>query len=229
MTLLGLVFDFDGLILDTETPIFETWRDVFRRHGCELGLEVWQDALGTHGGFDPCAHLGSLTGLRLDCDALRVEVRSSNLARCEAQPLLPGVPERLEEARALGLPVAVASSSTRGWVGGWLGRHAIAPMVEVVCGREDVARVKPAPDLFLLAAARLGVPPGSCLVFEDSANGVRAARAAGMRCVAVPNAITRTLPLPESDLRLSSLAEATLLEIAARLGFELRASPAGAA
>jgi HAD superfamily hydrolase (TIGR01509 family) len=229
MTLRGLVFDFDGLILDTETPIFETWREVYRRHGRELGLEVWQVALGTHGAFDPCAHLAAVSGLSLDCEALRDEARRRNLARCAAQPLLPGVRERLEEARGLRLPVAVASSSTRGWVEGWLARHAVAPLVQVVCGREDVARVKPAPDLFLLAARRLSLPPASCLVFEDSPNGVRAARAAGMRCVAVPNAVTRTLASPEPDLRLSSLAEATLGEIEQRLGFEARGSSAGAA
>ena len=84
--------------------------------------------------------------------------------------------------------------------------------------REDVEHVKPAPDLFLLAAARLGVPPAACVVFEDSPNGIRAARAAGMRCVAVPNALTRALTLPGADLVVGSLAEAGLADLLCRLG-----------
>src|SRR5262249_6802376 len=150
-------------------------------------LEDWQHALGTHGGYDPCAHLAELTGEEFDHEALRQEVRARNLARCEALVLLPGVRDRVEEARALGLRTAVASSSTSAWVEGWLARHGISDLFDAVCSRDHVRRVKPAPDLYLLAARRLGAAPARCLVFEDSPNGIRAARAAGMRCVAVPN------------------------------------------
>jgi HAD superfamily hydrolase (TIGR01509 family) len=213
----AVLLDFDGLILDTETPIFEAWRGVYRRQGHELTLEDWQHSLGTHGGFDPLARLQALTGGLADPDALRSEVQQTNLRACDAQELLPGVSALLEEAVRLGLRRGVASSSSRGWVEGWLGRHQIRRLVEVVCGRDDVARVKPAPDLFLAAADRLRVPPGSCLVFEDSPNGLRAARAAGMRVVAVPNALTRRLALPDHDLRVESLAERTLSAILAAL------------
>jgi HAD superfamily hydrolase (TIGR01509 family) len=213
----AVVLDFDGLILDTETPIFEAWRTVYDRRGQELGLEVWQHSLGTHGGFDPYAHLGSLLGETLPHDALLEEVQALNRAACDAQPLLPGVEDLLRDARGLGLGTAVASSSTRGWVLGWLSRHAIRGLFDVLCGREDVAQVKPAPDLFLLAAVRLGVPPGGCVVFEDSPNGMRAARAAGMLCVAVPNTLTRELALPDPDLVVSSLAEVPLADILGRL------------
>lgn len=98
-----------------------------------------------------------------------------------------------------------------------LRRHAIRELVDVVVARDDVRRVKPDPELFLLAAARLAQPPAACLVFEDSPNGMRAALAAGMRCVAVPNALTRPLARPAVDLVLDSLAEAPLAEILARL------------
>jgi HAD superfamily hydrolase (TIGR01509 family) len=207
------VLDFDGLILDTETPIFEEWQAVFRGRGHELGLETWQHAVGTSGAYDPCAHLSELTHAELDHDALRQEVRVRSLRRCEAQPLLPGVRERVEEARALGLKTAVASSSSLAWVEGWLERHGIRGLFDALCARDHVRRVKPAPDLFLLAASRLGVPPHACVVFEDSPNGIRAARAAGMFCVAVPNAVTRTLPMAGADLVLPSLAERPLTEI----------------
>ena len=217
MSLEAVVFDFDGLILDTETPIFEEWRAAFRARGQELGLEVWQRALGTFGTYDPCAHLAELTGETFDQDALRDEVRARNLVRCHAQSLLPGVRERAAEARGAGMRTAVASSSTSGWVEGWLERHQVRDLFETVCGREHVARVKPAPDLFLLAASRLGVSPARCLVFEDSPNGIRAARAAGMRCVAIPNAVTSALPMEGADLVLRSLADHSLSGILAAL------------
>jgi HAD superfamily hydrolase (TIGR01509 family) len=223
----AVILDFDGLIVDTETPIFEAWRSAFARRGQELPLDEWQHALGTFRGFDPCARLAELLGEKLDCDLLDKEVRAPYLAACEQQPVLPGVVELLEEARRLGVGTAVASSATRGWVLGWLGKHGLGGLFDGVCGREDVPRVKPAPDLFLLAALRLGVAPPACLVFEDSPNGIRAAREAGMRCVAVPNDVTRPLLLGEPDLVLSSLADASLAEIAGRVGLALpQAEPA---
>jgi HAD superfamily hydrolase (TIGR01509 family) len=209
----ALILDFDGLILDTESPIFEEWRATFRARGHDLGLDVWQHALGTFGAYDPCAHLSKLTGEDFDHETLRQQVRARNMVRCEALPLLPGVAERVQEARASGLKTAVASSSTSAWVEGWLERHGIRPLFDTVCSRDHVERVKPAPDLFLLAASRLGVAPQRCVVFEDSPNGIRAARAAGMRCVAIPNAVTRALPMEGADLVLTSLGERPLAGI----------------
>ena len=213
----ALILDFDGLILDTESPIFEEWRATFRARGHDLGLDVWQHALGTFGTYDPCAHLSKLTGEAFDHEALRQEVRARNMVRCEALLLLPGVAERVQEARASGLKTAVASSSTSAWVEGWLERHGIRPLFDTVCSRDHVARVKPAPDLFLLAATRLGIAPERCVVFEDSPNGIRAARAAGMRCVAIPNAVTCALPMEGADLVLTSLGERPLAGILGRL------------
>jgi HAD superfamily hydrolase (TIGR01509 family) len=209
----ALILDFDGLILDTETPIFEEWREAFRARGHDLGMERWQHALGTFGAYDPCLHLAELTGEAFDHETLRQEVRARNLVRCEAQPLLPGVADRVTEGRGAGLKTAVASSSSSAWVEGWLERHGIRHLFDTVCARDHVERVKPAPDLFLLAATRLGVVPERCVVFEDSPNGIRAARAAGMRCVAIPNPVTCTLPMDGADLVLPSLAERPLSEI----------------
>jgi len=131
----------------------------------------------------------------------------------ESRPLLPGVEELLREAGERGLGRAVASSSSCGWVEGWLRRRGIRAMVEVVVARDDVERVKPDPELFLLAARRLGVAPSGCLVFEDSPNGMRAALAAGMRCVAVPNVLTEPLSRPDVDLVLESLDQQSLASI----------------
>jgi HAD superfamily hydrolase (TIGR01509 family) len=213
----AVLFDFDGKILDTETPEFEEWRSTFRARGHELSLDVWQHSVGTVGAYDPCAHLADLTGTPFDHDALRKEVYARHQTRCEAQPLLPGVVDRVREARAAGLKTAVASSSLSEWVEGWLARHHIRDLFDAVCTRDEVRQVKPAPDLFLLAATRLGVPPDRCLVFEDSPNGISAARAAGMRCVAIPNPLTRHLPLGEADFVVESLADYSLAEILSRL------------
>jgi len=178
-----------------------------------VGLDEWQHALGTHGGFDPLTHLEALLGGALDRDAVLAEVKAATAKGCDGQPLLPGVEALLRDAGDLGLGRAVASSSSCGWVNGWLERHGIRDLLDVVVARDDVRRVKPDPELFLLAASRLDVEPAACVVFEDSPNGMRAALAAGMRCVAVPNALTRPLARPAVELVLSSLAERPLASI----------------
>ena len=142
---------------------------------------------------------------------------------CESRPLLPGVETLLQDARELGLARAVASSSSCGWVESWLGRHGIRDLLDVVVARDDVTNVKPDPELFLLAARRLEVAPADCLVFEDSPNGMRAALAAGMRCVAVPNALTRSLPRPEVELVLEALDERPLASVLGAVTGDVRA------
>jgi len=209
----AVVLDFDGLIVDTETPIFEAWRAAYRRRDQTVGLEEWQHTIGTQGGFDPLEHLDSLLAGGLDRKAVLAEVEEATAAGCDGQPLLPGVEALLRDAKALGLGRAVASSSSCRWVDGWLRRHGIRDLLDVVVGRDDVRNVKPDPELFALAASRLGVHPGACVAFEDSPNGMRAALAAGMRCVAVPNGLTRSLARPEVDLVLESLAERPLAQV----------------
>jgi HAD superfamily hydrolase (TIGR01509 family) len=211
----ALIFDFDGLLVDTETPAFESWRRIYAEYGHELSLDLWKGALGTNYGFDALAHLVTLVVI----DEAAITARRQELKHTlsSEQPLLPGVRSILDEAHRLGLPCAVASSSDRAWVSGWLARHGLVPDFVCVRTADDVARTKPAPDLFLSAAGCLGVPPAACLVFEDSPNGLLAARAAGMLAVAVPGAISRQIPLPPSDLVIDSLDSMPLAEIIARV------------
>jgi HAD superfamily hydrolase (TIGR01509 family) len=209
----ALIFDFDGLIIDSETPLFDIWAAIYEERGQRLTMDEWQHALGTRGGFDPYAHLAGRLAEELDRPALAAHVTREHWRLCGEQPLLPGVRDRLAEARALGLGVAVASSSSSAWVQPWLDSHDLMQYIQAVCTRDDVQRVKPAPDLFLAAADRLGANASECLVFEDSPNGIRAAHAAGMRVVAIPNALTRALALPEPHLTLGSLADLSLGEI----------------
>lgn len=209
----ALIFDFDGLLIDSESPLFEIWQGIYREHGCELALSEWQHALGTFGGFDPYADIRSRTGSGPDRAELQPIIRARHVELVAAMPLLPGVADLFDDAREAGLKTAVASSSAEDWVGPFLDQHKLRARLDAVCTRDDVERVKPAPDLFLLAARRMGVAPERCIVFEDSPNGLRAARAAGMWAVAVPNALTRPLPLPDHHLRLDSLADARLAGI----------------
>jgi HAD superfamily hydrolase (TIGR01509 family) len=213
----ALIFDFDGLLVDTETPAFESWRAMYAEHGHDLSLDLWKDALGTSHGFDALVHLEQLLGRSLDRAADLERRRALKAAMSADQPLLPGALAILAEARELGLPCAVASSSDRAWIEGWLERHAIRSWFACIRTADDVAWTKPAPDLFLSAAACLGADSAACLVFEDSPNGILAARAAGMRCVAVPGAITSRLALPPADLVLASLDALPLAQIIDRV------------
>ncbi|MEN9938888.1 MAG: hypothetical protein RLZZ387_5467 [Chloroflexota bacterium] len=211
----ALIFDFDGLLVDTETPAYESWRQVYAEYGHELPLALWKEALGTSHGFDALSHLATQVGSSLDLMLVREQRQALKHGLSAAQELLPGVLTILDEAAALGLPCAVASSSDRAWVEGWLERHAIRGRFVCVRTADDVARTKPHPDLFLSAAEWLGVDPALCVVFEDSPNGILAAHAAGMTCVAVPGAISSQLVLPACALtltRLDALPLAALLD-----------------
>jgi HAD superfamily hydrolase (TIGR01509 family) len=213
----ALIFDFDGLILDTETVEFESIDELYREHGHQLQRERWVLNLGTHGQIDLYADLAELVGRELDLADLRARQRLLYLARCDALVLRPGLTDLLEAAQARGLALAVASSSSSGWVERWLERHGIRQYFDCVRTSEHVQHVKPAPDLFLSAAAELSIAPQHCVVFEDSPNGMRAAAAAGMRCVAVPIALMIGYALPPVTLQLQLLSDLTLDELLARL------------
>jgi HAD superfamily hydrolase (TIGR01509 family) len=224
----AIILDFDGLVLDSETPLFDIWTAIYSTHGQQLSFDDWQHALGTQGGFDPFAELVRRTNQDLDRATLAAQVSREHWRLCGDEPLLPGVRARLEEARALAIATAVASSSPAAWVRPWLDRHELTALVDAICTRDDVERVKPAPDLFLLAADRLKVDPSDCLVFEDSPNGVRAAQAAGMPVVAVPGGLTKSLPLPNPTLRIESLDVWSLPELFERVTAALQDSEAPA-
>ena len=213
----ALVFDFDGLILETETPAYESWAEIFRELGHELPLDRWHDYIGSDTGFDPAGHLAALVGEGFDRDATqrRRDARKNELV--EALEVMVGVHDYIADARRLGLHLAIASSSSRAWVLGHLQRLGIEAHWDVVRCREDVARTKPAPDLYLAAVDALGVAPREAVAFEDSVNGVAAAKGAGLLCVAVPNALTAGMDLSQADLRLASLAETPLEQLLAVL------------
>ena len=212
-----LIFDFDGLILDTEAPAYESWQHVYEAHGRHLEFATWATCIGTDDTFDPHALLEARLGHALD----RTEVQARRRARfaelIARQDIRPGVRDYVAEARRLGLRLAVASSSSRDWVAGHLDRFGLLECFDVLRCAGDVARVKPDPALYRAVLTALEVGPGEAVAFEDSPNGIRAARAAGIFCVAVPNPLTADLDLGHADLRLRSLAELSLPSLLARV------------
>lgn len=209
----AVIFDFDGLVIDTESPAFDAWSAIYREHGHELRLDLWVGCVGaSEAGFDPIRHLAELLKRPVDGAALMADKERRKKAACDRLRPLPGVLERIEEARALGLKVAVASSSSRSWVEGHLRRLDLITAFDAMRTKDDVVRVKPHPDLYLAAAMALAVEPTRCLAIEDSVNGVRAARAAGMGCLAVPGPITRALDFSGATARFDSLAAVRLAD-----------------
>lgn len=215
------MFDFDGLILDTEGPVYRSWLEVYREHGEELPFDRWVEIVGSStAAFDPKGHLEERLGRALTQDVLdrRVERRAAMVL---AQPILPGVAELAGSARAAGLRVGVASSSTTRWVRGHLERLGLLDRFDCVRCRDDVANVKPAPDLYLAVAACLGVEPEEAVAIEDSPNGIASAKAAGMWCVAVPNGITGGLDLSQADAVIATLEGVAPLDLVRKIGLTL--------
>jgi HAD superfamily hydrolase (TIGR01509 family) len=206
MSLRALLYDFDGLILDTEMPELVSWQELWAEHGHAFPVEQYLTGLGTVGGFGAEAALEELAG-PVEQEAL--DRRSARkLALTEIEELRPGVIETLEQARERGVATAIVSSSSRRWIDMHLERLERAEQFDlIVTGDHDRERGKPRPTLYLEALAGLGVLASEAIAFEDSPNGVTAARAAGVFCIAVPNAITATLDLGHADLIVDSLAD----------------------
>ena len=209
----AIVFDFDGLILDTELPEFQSWQEIYQAHGCTLPLAVWATCIGTTEAFDPYAYLEEQLGRAIDREVVQLRQRQQCDALIAAQAVLPGVHDYIADARRLDLQLGVASSSSRAWVHGHLTRLELHQHFVCIACRDDVPRTKPDPALYQAALAALGVRPEEAIALEDSPNGILAAKRAGLFCVAVPNVLTRQLPLDHADLQIPSLAALPLSEL----------------
>ncbi|HYS01212.1 MAG TPA: HAD family hydrolase [Candidatus Eisenbacteria bacterium] len=215
----ALIFDFDGLIVETEEPIFRAWQRIYREHGQELPLEMWVTIIGTASGpFDPIQHLEERVGRLLDRKGFEDLERRYYEEATAMQRLMPGVAEYLRDAHRLRLGVGIASSSRRAWVVEHLKRFAIADAFDAIVCREEVAQTKPDPQLYLEAVKRLMVMPEEALALEDSSNGIAAAKVAGLRCVAVPTVMTAGLDLSRADMRIPSLGAVPLTDLLAQIG-----------
>ena len=203
MALEALIFDFDGTLLDTETPEYAHFLELYREYGLTLTLEDWQGAVGTWDAFDawePFRHLGAS-----ELERLQVSHQSTLMAHLADLELRPGVRTVLEQAKAKGLKLAIASSSSQEWVVGFLERHGLIDTFDALATRWEVEKVKPNPALYLLALEKLGLRPENALALEDSLNGYSAAVGAGLLCVVTPHAVTASLPFPALAPQLETL------------------------
>ncbi len=214
---LALIFDFDGLLVDTESTALLAWREQFAVHELVFPLEVWHQFIGSQGSQE--AMMGAIRagGIEFVDTELRAQWRERHNRIVSTEPLRAGVAAFLDEAASAGARFAVASSATRDWLDQQLGRLGIHDRFEVVCARDN-GRVKPAPDIYLAAIAALGVEASDAIAFEDSPNGITAAKAAGLYCVAVPNPVTAELPLGQADVRVESFTDISYSELVDRMG-----------
>jgi HAD superfamily hydrolase (TIGR01509 family) len=207
----ALVFDFDGLILDTEISSYQSWQEIYQAYDRFLPMEEWAKCIGTGAdAFDPHSYLETLIGKDIPRDSVEEKRLQRHLGLIAQQSALPGVEEYIAAAHARGLKIAVASSSPRSWVVLHLTRLGLLDKFDAMKFGDEVVHKKPDPELYLAALELLGAKPEQAIALEDSPNGVRAAQNAGIYCVAIPNPITAQLPLEHADLRLTSLRELSL-------------------
>ncbi len=214
----ALLLDFDGLLYDTETSAYGAWEQMYAEHGVHLPLRTWVgEVIGRPpgaSGFDPVAELERLTGQRLDRDAVLAE-RDARRQAMLPHHLIPGADALLDDARDAGIATAIVTSNSLVNVEGHLARAGSTHRFDaIVCADGDPVRGKPAPTLYLEALERLGLDPGEAIALEDSPNGVAAAQAAGLYCIAVPSEITRGAPgLEAADRTIGSLSELRASEL----------------
>ena len=218
----AFLFDFDGVIADTEVPTFESWRQIYAEHGVDLTLEDWLPAVGsgssTSGAFDAVAHLERLLAQPVDREDViaRRTKRKEELYR--RAPLLPGVSELLQHARARGIKTAIVTRNRDERVKRHCDLHGLGHRWDaLICANAEPTRDKA--ELYRHALDVLDVAADEALAFEDSPSGVRAAKRAGIVCAAVPNQVTRGADFRDADVVLPSLAELTLDDVLRAAGF----------
>ena len=202
----GIIFDFDGVLVDTEWAIYQSWVQLYAREGQEISIATYSPCLGAgYSHWDPAAHLEKLTGRKYDWDKETPARQAVLEADLERSGLMEGALELLDWCAGQGIGLTVASSSSRRWVQGWLERLGIYHRFAGVFTRTDGYPVKPNPALFEAAQQCLGLGKAECLIIEDSENGTIAAQNAGIPCVAIPNRMTENSDFSRAAYRADSL------------------------
>ncbi|WP_410795797.1 HAD family hydrolase [Paenibacillus sp. J5C2022] len=195
----AMVFDFDGTIIDTETAWYYAFRDAYKEHGVELSLEQYSQCVGTSlHAFNPYEYLMTELNLPINKDEFRQRIHSDHTRLMGQEQIREGVVDYLKAAKESGLRIGLASSSRREWIDRFLEQLQLADYFEVICTADDVEKVKPDPALYVKAVEGLGVKPEEAVAVEDSPNGARAAVAAGLACIIVPNTLTKLLRFDEA-------------------------------
>lgn len=211
MIIKGIIFDFDGLILDTETPEFQVWQNIYMKHGVELKAQDYAVCIGGRlSWFDPIANLTQHSIKPVNGEEIMSEFKQKSLQLINQQPCLPGVQSYLQRARQIGLKIGIASSSPHNWVENHLLRLGMHSYFDFICCEDDVNQVKPDPAVYQCVLSKMGLMAGQAIALEDSPNGIRAAKGADLFCVAIPNPLTRLLNIDLADLILESLDQISL-------------------
>ena len=208
----ALIFDFDGLILDTEIPAYQAWYEIYQSYQQDLPAEKWSLCIGgTLEHFDVYAYLYELLGYEIPREELTARYYQRSHELLASQQPLPGIEACLRTAQEHGLKIGLASNSSYKWVGGHLERLGLKEYFDCIRTGDTVTHAKPHPELYQAALSCLDIQPDEAIALEDSPHGVRAAQNAGIFCVAIPNPLTSLLSLDHADLRITSL-EATPLD-----------------
>ncbi len=183
----GVIFDLDGLMIDSEWISLRVWRKQLAEYGVDLPTDQYNALIGID--VEGCAtRLVELKHLTVDRQELIARHRAGLIETVRAGvPAQPGVIELVTDLKQRRLPIGIASNSPCDYIDAALGSIGLRGVFDCVLSSQDVARSKPAPDVYLAAAACLGLQPSECLALEDSAVGLRAAHDAGMMCVLVPS------------------------------------------
>ncbi|WP_152655289.1 HAD family phosphatase [Oceanobacillus sp. CFH 90083] len=207
------IFDFDGLILDTETAWYDAYKEVLKRQfQFNLPLEDFAKCVGSNDTMF-LSYLQKEIGSQLNIDSIREEAWKLHSQYVSDAKAREGVTEYLQGAKDQGLTVSLATSSTTEWATTHLTNLNLLSYFDFLVTKDMVDRVKPAPDLFLKALENLGVEAHEAVVFEDSLNGLLAAQKAELPTVIIPNPVTAGLPFENYHLKLNSMADMTLKEV----------------
>lgn len=217
----GIIFDFDGTIIDSETPTFDAWAKVYKQYGQVLPQEQWRTIIGTADGkFQPAEYLYNKLQKNVSLDEIRQMAAQTEKELLASIPPLPGVVDYLKSAREMGIKLGISSSGTSDWVRSNLDRLQLSDYFEAITTQEEVQLTKPYPYLFEKTTKKLGLFPYQVIAIEDSPLGVTAAQAAGIFTVAVPNAVTCDMNLSHADMVLASLAEVSLPDLITKITSE---------
>jgi HAD superfamily hydrolase (TIGR01509 family) len=213
----AVVFDFDGLLMDTESTMLASWQREWRHHGLELDVTAFFPEHGGDVTADRYAALAREAGPGYDYAASHARRITYRDSLNSSLGLMPGMQRWLDQARDLGLRLAVASSSPREWVTSLLAVASCLNRFEVVACGDEVTAAKPDPAVYLLALQRLGMPAISAVAVEDAPHGAAAARAAGLRCIAIPGRHANAARFAAADLVLASAFGTDLADVLNRL------------
>lgn len=212
----ALIFDFDGTIIDTETPWYFAFQEIYGNYGLELPLELWGKCIGTtFAEFDPFEYLELCLKEPINRDEITNRSKEFYQKHMDKHDLREGVRDYLSLAKLKGIRLAIASSSTLGWIQKYLEKYDLVDSFDIIVARDHVGQVKPSPELYLKAIELLGIEPTEAIAIEDSLNGLKAVKAAGLYCVLTPNDVTKAMKFENYDVRVDSLGQLSLDQLLA--------------